>query len=278
MDWRWIGRLSGRLGRNGGGLGCRGVGTVHDQIHHDIAFEPHHLAAVGNPEPVGAQCSVEQFDVDMFFRRHRALADIDQRLRQPGFVPAGGLQEDVLAQVQQLRLGVEQPAAGIERDVGGAVFHQNLGAQRPEIDAVRIGQVLGRGFGPDFVGSLIRRVAGHMRQFHRDLGAGNHQVSDVDRQLRQQHAERIIDRDKDDRRHRQDHGGRHRDTQHPHHPAVARRDRKAGIHSGLIGWVLNRIHHCSKALGTQAILPGIARFCSPTLATSVTETGRPAAA
>ena len=48
--------------------------------------------------------------------------------------------------------------------------------------------------------------------------------------------------------HRQDHRRRHRDAQNPHHPAVARRDGKARIHSGVIGWVLNRIHRCSKAL------------------------------
>ena len=32
------------------------------------------------------------------------------------------------------------------------------------------------------------------------------------------------------------HGRRNRDAQHPHHPAVARRDGKARLHSGLIGW------------------------------------------
>src|SRR3982074_2852075 len=31
---------------------------------------------------------------------------------------------------------------------------------------------------------------------------------------------------------------------------MARRDRKARLHSGLIGWALNRIHRCSKALGS----------------------------
>ena len=54
------------------------------------------------------------------------------------------------------------------------------------------------------------------------------------------------------RGHRQQHGGRHRDAQHPHHPAVARRDRKARLHSGLIGWGLNRIHRCSEALAPSA--------------------------
>ena len=62
-----------------------------------------------------------------------------------------------------------------------------------------------------------------------------------------------------------DHGRRDRDAQHPHHPAVARGHGKARLQAGLIGWVLNRIHRCSKALARQrriraiaAYLPGLA--------------------
>jgi hypothetical protein len=50
---------------------------------------------------------------------------------------------------------------------------------------------------------------------------------------------------------------------------VARSDGKARVHSGLVGWVLNRIHRCSKALGVLAILPGIAGLCSPDVALRV---------
>src|ERR1700736_592517 len=35
------------------------------QIHHHVAFEPHHLATVEDPELVRGECSVQQFDVDM---------------------------------------------------------------------------------------------------------------------------------------------------------------------------------------------------------------------
>ena len=78
-----------------------------------------------------------------------------------------------------------------------------------------------------------------MRRFHRDLGAGDDQVADVERQLGQQQPERIEDRDGDDGRHRQDHSRRDRDAERAHHPAVARSDGKARLHSGLVGWILN---------------------------------------
>ena len=62
---------------------------------------------------------------------------------------------------------------------------------------------------------------------------------------------------------------------------MTRGDRKARVHSGLIGWGLNRIHRCSEALALAdpPILPGITGLCSPDLAAttrimSVTETGQ----
>ena len=41
--------------------------------------------------------------------------------------------------------------------------------------------------------------------------------------------ERIEDRHRDDAGHRQNHGRRNRDPQHPHHPAVAGGRGKAGL-------------------------------------------------
>ncbi len=140
-------------------------------------------------------------------------------------------------QVQQLVLGVHQAFPGIQRD-DGLIFHPHFGAQRLEVDVIRIGHVLGRGLRPDFVGPPIGRVAGQVRRLHRDLGAGDDEVSDIERQLGQEHPERIEDRDRDNDRQRQRHRPRNRDAQHPHHPAVARCDGEARLHSGLIGWVL----------------------------------------
>src|SRR6266700_6136669 len=67
-----IGGFAGRprLGWRGRVCGCQCIGvgvgrlaggrrTVHDQIHHDIAFEPDYLAAAGYPELVRGQISVQ---------------------------------------------------------------------------------------------------------------------------------------------------------------------------------------------------------------------------
>ena len=64
-------------------------------------------------------------------------------------------------------------------------------------------------------------------------------------------------------RHRQRHRRRHRDAQNPHHPAVARGDGKARLQSGLIGWILDRIHRCSEARDWRIIVPGNRRIMQP---------------
>ena len=104
-----------------------------------------------------------------------------------------------------------------------------------------------------------------MRRLHRDLGAGNYQISHVDRQFRQQHTERIEDRNRDDAHHCQNDRRRNRDPQRPHHPAMARRSRKARLQSGEIGWVMYRVHRGSRARNGPIIVPGIAGLCSPDL-------------
>ena len=109
-------RIASCGGRWGNGRRRRFFGSSEMiQIHHDVAFEPHHLATVENPEPVGGQRSVQQFDVDMFVRRHRSLVDVDIGLRKSRLIARGGLQEDILSQVEQLRLAVEITGAGIHR-------------------------------------------------------------------------------------------------------------------------------------------------------------------
>ena len=226
------------------GLGRRRA--FHDQVHHDIAFETNDLAAVDDPEPVGGERTVQQFDVDMLVRRHRSLVDVDIGLRQPGLITGGGLQEDVLAQVQHLLLAVEKSGARIHRH-RALVLHHDLGAQRPEFDVIGVGQILDRRLGPHFVGTLVGRETRKVRRFHGDLGAGHHEIADVDGQLAS------ADRNgftktwiSDDTGQRQHHGRRDRHPQHPHHPAMAGGRGKAGLHSGDIGWVLYRVHRGSK--------------------------------
>src|SRR6476661_7059734 len=79
-------RIGPRLGGLGGlgrsGLTGHAFGRKIIQIQYDVAFEPHHLSTFGNPELVGRERSVQQFDVDMLLRCHRALADIDKCLAQ----------------------------------------------------------------------------------------------------------------------------------------------------------------------------------------------------
>ena len=165
-----------------GGAGGSSAADEIIQVHHDIAFEPHDLAAVENPELVGGERSVQQFDVDMLVRRHRSLVHVDIGLRHPRFIAGGGLQEDILAQVEHLLLAVEISGAGVHRD-RALVFHHHLGAQRLEFDMIGVGQILDRGLGPHFVWPLVGREAGEMRRFHRDLGAGNHEIAHVDAEV-----------------------------------------------------------------------------------------------
>ena len=116
-------------------------------MHHDIAFEPHHLAAVENPELVGHQRPVQKLDVDPLLRGHRSLVDIEQGLRKFRFIAGGGLQEDIFSQIEELLLAVVIAGAGVHR-YGRAVFHLHFGADDAEFDMVRIGQILGGGLGP----------------------------------------------------------------------------------------------------------------------------------
>src|ERR1700676_3958189 len=53
-----------RRGRGAGGLIVRTTDAEIVEIHHDIAYEPRALAASGDPEPVGGQRPVQQFDID----------------------------------------------------------------------------------------------------------------------------------------------------------------------------------------------------------------------
>src|SRR5437660_1315591 len=72
-----LGRCGPRLRRRRFGFGSRSGRLFHDQVHHHVAFEANHLAAVDDPKLVGGQRAVQQLDVDMFVRRHRALVDVD---------------------------------------------------------------------------------------------------------------------------------------------------------------------------------------------------------
>src|SRR6266480_2728765 len=102
-----LGRLRRCSGRIRSLLVRRLAGGQVIQIHHDVAFEPHYLSGFGNPEPVGRERSVQQFDVDMFIRGHRALGHVDKCPRQARLVARRGLQQYILAQLQQLLLGIE---------------------------------------------------------------------------------------------------------------------------------------------------------------------------
>ena len=89
---------------------ARTVGSVKMvQMHHDIAFEQHDFAAPGNPQPIRGQCSIGQFDVDMFIRGHRALAHVDKGLAETRLITGRGLHEDVLVQVELCSLLSNMP-------------------------------------------------------------------------------------------------------------------------------------------------------------------------
>ena len=140
---------------------CRLVGGAQIiEVHHHIALERHHLAAAGNPELVSGERSVEQLDVDMLFRSDGALSHVHKRLRQSRFIAGAGLKKDVVMQLQQLLFGIHGAVTGIERDSRCVVGHQHLGPQRLEIDVIGNSDILRRGVCPDFIGPLIRRVAG----------------------------------------------------------------------------------------------------------------------
>jgi len=79
------------------------------QIHHDVALEPHYFSASGNSELVGRESSVQQFDVDMLIRRHRALAHVDKCPRQARLVATGGLQKDSLLKSNNCSLVSNNP-------------------------------------------------------------------------------------------------------------------------------------------------------------------------
>ncbi|KTT91094.1 hypothetical protein NS44R_14825, partial [Mammaliicoccus sciuri] len=120
------------------------------------------------------------------------------------------------------------------------------GADRLQLDMVGIGDVLDRRLGPHFIGPAVGGEAGDMRRFHRDLGARHHEVIHLDRQPGDDFAEGIVDRDEDDRSHRQSNHRGHRDAQDPHHAAVPRGSGKARPEARHIGWILNRIHLSSR--------------------------------
>ena len=85
------------------------------------------------------------------------------------------------------------------------------------------------------------------------------------------------DLDQDDTGQGQHHGRRDRHPQQPHHPAMAGGRGKAGLHSGGIGWVLDRVHRGSKGrqdAGKASFYPQSQDFAAWTRAMSVTETGR----
>jgi hypothetical protein len=208
---------------------------------------------------IGGQRAIGQLDVDMLVGIDGIFRHVDEGMGEARLVSGRGLQEDALVQIDGLLLVVEQAGAGIERH-GRAVFHQHFRMHRVQLDAIGIGDVLGRGLRPELIGALIGRVARQMRRFHGDLGAGYHEVSDVERQFRHQQPERVEDRGADDHRQRQDHRDRYGDAQDPHHPAVARGNGKARLEAGLIGGVLDRIHHSSKGEGCP-IVPCIAALC-----------------
>ena len=108
-------RLGGTHRRRFGGSQRGPVGSTVPRLSRFITTLPSNRTTsppAGDPEPVGGQRAVQQFDVDMLFRCHRALAHVDQRLRQPRFIAAGGLQKDILMQVQHLLLGVESARRG----------------------------------------------------------------------------------------------------------------------------------------------------------------------
>ena len=77
------------------------------------------------------------------------------------------------------------------------VLHLHFGVDVAQFDDVRLGQVLRRGVGGQLIGARVAGEAGQMRLLHGDLGAGDDQIADVDRQLGE-HAQRIEIGDQED--------------------------------------------------------------------------------
>ena len=172
--------------------GAAAASSVADlvQMHHDIAFETDDVAAFGDAQAIGGERAVGQLDVDMLVRGDRALGHVDEglssaaphsRSRCAGRCPCAD------------RAAAACCRTGRCGHPGSASIGPPSAPSRAvvEVDMVGVGDVLRRGLGPELVGPLVRREAGHMRRFHRDLGAGDHQIVRVDRQLRQENPEGI---------------------------------------------------------------------------------------
>jgi len=77
-------------------------------VHHDVAVKSH-----TSPPPVILSLSADSVPPAISHRHVRptspCLAHVDERLAHPRFVAGGGLQVDILVQIEQLLLGIISP-------------------------------------------------------------------------------------------------------------------------------------------------------------------------
>ena len=143
---------------------------------------------------------------------------VDHRLAEEGLQAARRFHHHVL--VQRHHLGRRIIDAAARREIDGRSVLPFAGAvDALQLENAGLGHVLGDRLCGQLVGTRIAREARQPRLLHGDLGAGDHQAAEIDRQL-VQHAHRVELHQRHRNHGRRDHQHRDGATQKTHMPAV----------------------------------------------------------
>ena len=184
----------------------------------DPAAELNRRAIVDDFQVICVQpAAIEKLHLHRAVRNDVPGACLDRRLRQPPLVSRGRGQNDLVTQLQDLRLGVEESVDGLDLHTL-AIIQLYLGVDALEFQDFGLGQVLGGRSRRQLIGAGVAGEARQPRGLHGDLGARQRYLADIDREHSDQ--TKRIEKSGDDDHRRDHHDGSRDGPAHPAHEAT----------------------------------------------------------